>query len=118
MEPVVGLDVSKGTSVAQAFTSRNEVAGKSKNISHTEEGFEEFGEWLGELRQETGKEPVVVLEATGHYHRGLVAYMERSGFCHMVINPLQSKRAKGSQLRKVKTDAADAWHNGLKGRLN
>ncbi|UJF34229.1 IS110 family RNA-guided transposase [Paenibacillus hexagrammi] len=110
MEPVVGLDVSKGMSVAQAFTSRNEVAGKSKNIVHTEEGFEEFGEWIRELRLKTGKEPVVVLEATGHYHRGLVAYMERSGVCHMVINPLQSKRAKGSQLRKVKTDTADAWH--------
>ncbi|NOU65844.1 IS110 family transposase [Paenibacillus sp. LMG 31461] len=110
MEPVVGLDVSKGTSVAQAFTSRNEVVGKSKSIAHTEEGFKEFGEWLGELRQKTGKEPVVVLEATGHYHRGLVAYMDRSGFSHMVINPLQSKRAKGTQLRKVKTDAADAWH--------
>lgn len=110
MEPVVGLDVSKGTSVAQAFTSRNEVAGKSKSIVHTEVGFEEFGAWIGELRQKTGKEPVVVLEATGHYHRGLAAYMERSGICHMVINPLQSKRAKGSQLRKVKTDASDAWH--------
>ncbi|OPH47271.1 transposase [Paenibacillus ferrarius] len=110
MEPVVGLDVSKGMSVAQAFTSRNVAVGKSKTILHTEDGFEEFGEWLGELRQKTGKEPVVVLEATGHYHRGLVVYMERSGFCHMVINPLQSKRAKGSQLRKVKTDAADAWH--------
>lgn len=110
MEPVVGLDVSKGTSVAQAFTARNEVAGRSKCIVHTEEGFEAFGAWLGELRQKTGKDPVVILEATGHYHRGLVAYMERSGFCHIVINPLQSKRAKGTQLRKVKTDAADAWH--------
>lgn len=62
------------------------------------------------LRQKTGKEPVVVLEATGHYHRGIVAYMERSGFCHRVINPLQSKRAKGTQLRKVKTDATDALY--------
>lgn len=90
--------------MAQTFTARNEANGKSRRIVHTEEGFEEFGEWLGELRQKTDKEPVVVIEATGHYHRGLVAYMERSGFCHMVTNPLQSKRAKGSQLRKVKTD--------------
>ncbi|MFB6475757.1 hypothetical protein ACFCW7_23135 [Paenibacillus glucanolyticus] len=26
------------------------------------------------------------------------------------MNPLQSKRAKWTQLRKVKTDALDAWH--------
>lgn len=59
MEPVVGLDVSKGTSVAQAFISRNEAAGKLKSITHTEEGFEEIGEWLGELRQKTRKRLIV-----------------------------------------------------------
>jgi len=84
--------------------------GRAICIKHAEEGFKELGAMLRDLRQKTGKEPVVVLEATGHYHRELVAYMERSGFCHRVINPLQSKRAKGTQLRKVKTDAADAWH--------
>jgi transposase len=52
----------------------------------------------------------VVLEATGHYHRSLVASLEREGYRHYIVNPLQSKRAKGTQLRKVKTDAVDAWH--------
>ncbi|MEK3720300.1 hypothetical protein [Paenibacillus sp. FSL H8-0034] len=51
--------------MAQAFTARNVENGKSRCIVHTEEGFEKFGEWLGELRQKTGKESVVVLEATG-----------------------------------------------------
>ncbi|SDX46952.1 Transposase [Paenibacillus sp. CF384] len=36
--------------------------------------------------------------------------MKHRGWKHVIINPLQSKRAKGTQLRKVKTDAADAWH--------
>ncbi|MET3209107.1 UNVERIFIED_CONTAM: transposase [Paenibacillus sp. PvR008] len=54
--------------------------------------------------------PVVVLEATGHYHRNLVGYLKRSGWIHYIVNPLQAKRSKGTQLRKVKTDAADAWH--------
>jgi transposase len=47
--------------------------GKSRCIVHTEEGSEEFREWLVDLRQRTGKEPLVVLETTEHYHRGLVA---------------------------------------------
>lgn len=110
MEPVVGLDVSKGTSVLQAFTSRNELYGKTISINHTEEGFERLGDLLLDLQRVTGNEPVVVLEATGHYHRGLVAFLERREFRHIVINPLQSKRAKNIQLRKVKTDATDAWH--------
>jgi len=110
MGPVVGLDVSKGTSTLQAFTDRNKPYGKMINIAHTQDGFEKLGNLLEELKQVTGLEPAVVLEATGHYHRSLVAYLEREGYRHFIVNPLQSKRAKGTRLRKVKTDAADAWH--------
>ncbi|MNW38799.1 Transposase [compost metagenome] len=52
----------------------------------------------------------MILEATGHYHRALVSYLDRSGHTYYIVNPLQSKRAKGAQLRKVKTDVLDAWH--------
>lgn len=53
---------------------------------------------------------VVILEATGHYHRALASYLDGSGYTYYMVNPLQSKRAKGTPLRKVKTDALDAWH--------
>ncbi|MEK4978633.1 IS110 family transposase [Bacillus sp. FSL K6-6540] len=65
---------------------------------------------LSRLQAETGLAPVVVLEATGHYHRALVSYLDRSGYTYYMVNPLQSKRAKRTQLRKVKTDALDDWH--------
>lgn len=110
MEPVVGLDVAKGFSVVQAFIKRDEPYGKSLRISHEKDGLEKLGEMLAELETQTGLSPVVVLEATGHYHRGLVAYLERGGWTYFIVNPLQAKRAKGTQLRKVKTDTADAWH--------
>ena len=110
MGPVVGLDVSKGTSMLQAFTERNKPYGKTKSIAHTPEGFEQLGDLLVELKETTELEPTVVLEATGHYHRNLVAYLEREGYRHFIVNPLQAKRAKGTHLRKVKTDATDAWH--------
>ncbi|MGF9714884.1 IS110 family transposase [Paenibacillus naphthalenovorans] len=110
MEPVVGVDVAKGSSVVQAFLKRNEPYGKMESISHGDGGFERLGELLAELQAETMINPIIVLEATGHYHRSLVAYLERSGWTYIIVNPLQSKRAKGTQLRKVKTDAADAWH--------
>nr|WP_233697478.1 IS110 family transposase [Paenibacillus profundus] len=110
MGPVIGLDVSKGTSVIQAFLKRNEVFGKSEAIKHTESGFRRLGNVIHELKERTGEEPVVILEATGHYHRVVVAYLTTNGIKHLIINPLLSKRAKNAQLRKVKTDAADAWH--------
>lgn len=110
MQPVVGVDVAKGSSVVQAFARRNEPYGKLESISHRENGFERLGGLLVELQAKTAIAPVVILEATGHYHRALVAYLERSGWTHFIVNPLQSKRAKETQLRKVKTDATDAWH--------
>lgn len=110
MEPVVGVDVAKGSSVAQAFWKRNEPVGKAIEIVHGTSGFEQFADMLGTLQAETGVAPVVILEATGHYHRALVSYLDGSGYTYYMVNPLQSKRAKGSQLRKVKTDALDAWH--------
>ncbi|OBZ19570.1 transposase [Bacillus sp. FJAT-27264] len=110
MEPVVGVDVAKGFSVVQAFLKRDEPWKKAISISHEKSGLEQLGEMLTELQTQTAQMPVVVLEATGHYHRGLVAYLERSGWTYFIVNPLQAKRAKGTHLRKVKTDAADAWH--------
>jgi transposase len=87
MEPVVGLDVSKGTSMAQAFTARNEANGKSRCIVHTEKGFEGFGEWLGELRQKTGKEPSR-FRSNEALSSGASGLHGTKWFCHMVINPL------------------------------
>ncbi|WEK53409.1 MAG: IS110 family transposase [Candidatus Cohnella colombiensis] len=110
MEPVIGLDVAKGASVFQAFVKRNEVCGKSVTIRHTEEGFGRLGEVIRTLEEQTGNRAVVVLEATGHYHRIVIAYLERMEITHFIVNPLLSKRSKSAQLRKVKTDAADAWH--------
>nr|WP_258403804.1 IS110 family transposase [Paenibacillus pabuli] len=110
LQPVVGVDVAKGSSVAQAFRKRNEPFGKAVDIMHEKSGFEQFSGMLDMLQIETGLAPVVVLEATGHYHRALVSYLDRSGYTYYIVNPLQSKRAKGTQLRKVKTDALDAWH--------
>ncbi|MGE7826609.1 IS110 family transposase, partial [Paenibacillus sp. NPDC093718] len=110
MEPVIGVDVSKGSSVFQAFTGRNEVFGKTEVMAHDTEGFARLKACAELIYEQNGQMPMVILEATGHYHRGLVAFLVQVGIPHCIVNPLQSKRARGTKLRKVKTDAADAWH--------
>lgn len=110
MEPVIGLDVAKGASVFQAFMRRQEPLGKPEAMKHNEDGFRRLGDVIGQLEERTGMRPVVVLEATGHYHRAVVAFLERAGIVHYIVNPLLSKRSKSAQLRKLKTDAADASH--------
>jgi len=61
------------------------------------------------IKEITGKQPPVVLEATGHYHTPIVQYLEERFYLLIIVNPLISHRAKSSSLRKVKTDAVDAY---------
>ncbi|MEH7120349.1 IS110 family transposase [Neobacillus vireti] len=110
MNPVIGLDISKGESQVQAFLDKGKPYRKSFKVSHTLEGLSLLVDFLEEVKRETGKKPPVVLEATGHYHSSVVQYLEDRGYLMIIINPLISYKAKSSSLRKVKTDAIDAYH--------
>lgn len=110
MNPVVGLDVSKGESQVQAFVDKGKPHRKSFSISHTIEGLDYLVAYLEELRVLTGIRPPVVLESTGHFHLPVVQYLEERDFLLIIVNPLVSYRAKSSNLRKVKTDVIDAFH--------
>ncbi|SEL27098.1 IS110 family transposase [Paenibacillus sp. OK003] len=112
MKPVVGVDVAKGKSVVQAFTKRNTPYGRNQEILHTPKGFEKLKQLLEDVEQKTTLKPVVILEPTGHYHRVLVLYLQQAGYEVILVNPLQAQRARRIGLRKVKTDASDAWHLG------
>jgi transposase len=112
MNPVVGIDVSKGNSQGQAFLDRNQPYQKSFRFEHTEEGLQSFLKFLEEIEKVSGVKPAVILEATGHYHQPVVQVLEKQEYLLMVINPLTSQRSKKSHLRKVKTDAIDAFHLG------
>lgn len=112
MNPVIGLDVSKGESHAQAFADRGMPYGKTFLFKHNVEGFVSFLRFAQDIESFTGKRPAVVLEATGHYHSSVVQFMDENQYLYIVINPLLSHQAKKANLRKVKTDAADAYQLG------
>jgi transposase len=110
MNPVIGLDVSKGKSQVQAFLDKGKPHRKRFSISHTIEGLNCLVEYFEELRVLTGIRPPVVLESTGHFHLPVVQYLEERDFLLIIVNPLVSYRAKSSNLRRVKTDVIDAYH--------
>lgn len=112
MNPVIGLDVSKGESHAQAFTDRGVPYGKVFRFEHNLEGLVTFLNFLQDLESFTGQRPAVVLEATGHYHSPVVQFLDEHQYLYIVINPLISYQAKKTNLRKVKTDIADAYELG------
>ncbi|WP_332634887.1 IS110 family transposase [Halalkalibacter flavus] len=109
MNPVVGLDVSKGESEVQGFLDKGKPYRKSFCIRHDLEGLGLLLEFLKEIKELTGQQPPVVLESTGHYHTPVVQYLEERNYLLIIVNPLISHRAKSSSLRKVKTDAIDAY---------
>ena len=109
MNPVIGLDVSKGESQVQAFLDKGKPYRKSFKVSHTVEGLSLLVKFLEEVKRETGKKAFSPFEATGHYQAPVVQYLEDRGYLLIIINPLISYKAKSSSLRKVKTDAVDAY---------
>jgi transposase len=109
MNPVVGLDVAKGENQVQAFLDKSKPYGKSFSIHHTREELDYFIDFLKEIEEVTGQMPMVILESTGHYHSPVVQYMEEHEILYILLNPIISYQAKKSSLRKVKTDAIDAY---------
>lgn len=55
-----------------------------------------------------GCKPVLVCEATGHYHRILLHFFSHKGFEMVVLNPIQSACVKNINIRKVKTNEIDS----------
>jgi transposase len=111
MNPVIGLDVSKGESQVQAFLDKGKPYRKSFSIKHELKGLVRLLEFLQDVEKASdGHQPSVVLESTGHYHIPVIQFLEEQNYVYIIVNPLISHRAKSSSLRKVKTDAIDAYH--------
>jgi transposase len=112
MNPVIGLDVSKGESHAQAFLDRRIPHGKIFRFKHDLEGLASFLNYVRGLESAAGMRPCIVMEATGHYHSPVVQFLDEHQYLYIVINPLISFEAKKTNLRRVKTDATDAYQLG------
>lgn len=96
----------------RACVSRDEPKlGKTFLFKHNVEGFASFLRFAQDIESFTGKRPAVVLETTGHYHSSVVSWMRISICTSSLIRYFYTKRKKAN-LRKVKTDAADAYQLG------
>lgn len=111
MTPVIDLDVSKRESQVQAFLDKGKPYRKSFSIKHELKGLESLLEFLQDVEKASGgHQPSAVLESTGHFHIPVIQFLEEQNYVYIIVNPLISHRAKSSSLRKVKTDAIDAYH--------
>lgn len=94
MNPVIGVDVSKGESHAQAFLDRGVPHGKIFRFNHDLEGLEAFLNYIRGVESAAEVRPTIVMEATGHYHSPIVQFLDEHQYLYIVINPLISYEAK------------------------
>ncbi len=107
MNPVVGIDVANGKSVATACLGLNEIF-KQFSFTHTITGLYQLQTVLDLLERQAGARPEIVLEATGHYSMPLCRYFNENHYMCHVVNPYVSSRFNKWGLRKVKTDKIDS----------
>lgn len=97
----VGIDVAKATlSVCVRYHDGSERALSLRNIDT-----DINRTLLPYVRECTGK---VVLESTGHYHWPVTLILTDNGLPVHVVNPILAKQYTSGNVRKVKTDPADA----------
>ena len=96
--PVAGVDVSKGQ--LDLFI---DTAGRRLRVGNDDAGVARLlGELLGH------KVRLVVVEATGRYHRRLAAALLQAGVDVAVVNPQQARAFARAEGRLEKTDRIDA----------
>lgn len=101
----VGVDVSNGRSTVAVLGAQRKIVMKPFEVSHTADGFASLIEKLRRLNGEAR----IVMEHTGRYYEPFAMSMYRAGFFVSAVNPLVIKDYReGIDVRKVKTDKADA----------
>ena len=101
----VGVDVSNGRSTVAVLGAQRKIVMKPFEVPHTADGFASLVEKLRGLNGEAR----IVMEHTGRYYESFAMSMYRAGFFVSAVNPLVIKDYReGVDVRKVKTDRADA----------
>lgn len=102
VQPVLGIDIAKAT-----FDVCLLIAGQSwpAQFENSLAGFKQLCRWVG---QHTDQPPHACLEATGQYGDELAEYLYGQGWQVSVVNSARIKAYAHSQLRRNKTDKADA----------
>ncbi|MDP4231707.1 MAG: IS110 family transposase [Bacteroidota bacterium] len=101
----IGIDISKETFDVSFYDG---VTHRHHQYANTATGFASFGADLSAASR-------CVMEATGVYHLHLAMYLYERGIWVSVVNPLVIRRFMQMQLRRAKTDKADAQQIALYG---
>jgi transposase len=92
---IIGVDIASETHYARAFDWRGVELGNVFHFENSQEGFQNFSNWMERIKNQTGKTAVMVgAEPTGHYWFGLAAYLKSQEIQLVLVNPFHVKRSK------------------------
>ena len=104
----IGIDLAKHKHSAAVIGSKGERLVRNFEFANDQDGFAGLLEKLASVGAGCD-DSAVCLEATGHYGRNLIAFLEGHGYEVFEVNPLlTSNWRKATSVRKVKNDAIDA----------
>jgi transposase len=98
----IGIDVSKATLDVALLRERDQ---QHTQVPNTKAGFRTLHNFLKKRCPESGH---VCLEATGLYGDAVAEFLFQHGYVVSVVNPARIKAYGDSQLKRNKTDRADA----------
>jgi transposase len=100
---ILGIDIAKAK--FDIVLVRPDGRSTHRVFQNNQQGFEQVLAWLG---QQNIVFAHACLEATGRYGQALAHFLYRAGYQVSVVNPARIKKYAASQLRRCKTDKADA----------
>ena len=103
---IVGIDIAK-RKFDLAWLSEKTGKIRSKAFENSPVGYQLLFDWLAN-QGIVAQECRVVMEATSQYYEALARALFDAGYLVSVVNPLQIKAFGQSQMRRQKTDRADA----------
>lgn len=110
---LVGIDVSKGSSIACFYNLEKGTLVSKYRILHTREGFEVFLKMTEDLKDKHSCSEVVFgLEPTGNYHKVLCEYLQNREYVVVYVSGVAAKnnRATIHGGRWGKNDPRDAYN--------
>jgi len=106
-KPILSIDVSKSNSYATAFLAYGQPFSSPISFPNTIKGITIALKILKDLENGSGKQPTVVLEATGNFSKPIKYSFMKAGYEVVELNPIQTHKQKKRSIRKVKTDPID-----------
>ena len=87
LPPIAGIDVGKKFSQMAVLSPSNTIVAKAKIFHNASDSINNAVDILKRIEKDFAAKPIVVMEATGHYHKTLFYSLNEAGFEVYIINP-------------------------------